>query len=105
MPAKRRPGMDHEHYPWSPIHTREPLHWPDNARVALCVLVNLELMELDPPEGNFEATRLAGGGSGGSHTPITPACRIASTATGWAFSACSTSWKNTVLPPPLPWMR
>ncbi len=61
MPAERRQGMDHEHHPWSPIHTREPLHWPDNARVALCVLVNLELMELDPPEGSFEASRLAGG--------------------------------------------
>lgn len=61
MPAERRPGMDHAHYSWSPIHTREPLHWPDNARVALCVLVNLELMELEPPEGSFEASRLAGG--------------------------------------------
>ena len=61
MPAERRQGMDHAHYPWSPIHTRDPLHWPDHARVALCVLVNLELMELDPPEGSFEAARLAGG--------------------------------------------
>ncbi len=61
MPAERRPGMDHEHYTWSPIHTREPLRWPDHARVALCVLVNLELMELDPPEGSVKVARLAGG--------------------------------------------
>ncbi len=104
MPAERRQGMDHEHYAWSPIHTREPLHWPDNARVALCVLVNLELMELDPPAGSFESSRLAGG-SDGSHTPITPACHIVSTATGWGFSGCSTSWKSMALPLLSPWTR
>lgn len=61
MPAERRPGMDHGHHVWSAIPTRAPLHWPDHARVALCVIVNLELMELDPPQGSFEAARLAGG--------------------------------------------
>ncbi len=61
MPAERRQGMDHEHHPWSPIHTRAKLHWPDQARVALCVLVNLEVMELDPPSGGFQYGHLAGG--------------------------------------------
>ncbi len=61
MPAERRHGMDHEHHVWSPIHTRERLRWPDQARVALCVLVNLDLMELDPPTEGFQYDRLAGG--------------------------------------------
>jgi hypothetical protein len=42
MPAKRAYGMDQEFYPWSPIVTRPVLRWPDNARVALAVIVNLE---------------------------------------------------------------
>ena len=41
MPAKRAYGMDQEFYPWSPIVTRPVLRWPDNARVALAVIVNL----------------------------------------------------------------
>ena len=53
MPAERRLGMDHEHYDWSPIIKRGSLRWPDNARVALCVIVNLEHMEWSPPEGSF----------------------------------------------------
>ena len=61
MPAERRHGMDHPHHTWSPIHTRESLRWPDQARVALCVLVNLELMELDAPPEGFQYDRLAGG--------------------------------------------
>ena len=48
MPAQRRPGMDHEHHSWSPISTRRPLHWPDQARVAVCVLVTLEHREWEP---------------------------------------------------------
>jgi len=42
MPAKRAYGMDQQFYPWSPIVTRPVLRWPDNARVALAVIVNLE---------------------------------------------------------------
>ena len=60
MVGQRRPGMDHGHYAWSPIIKRGVLRWPENARVALCVIVNLEHMEWDPPEGSFTA-RLAGG--------------------------------------------
>lgn len=61
MPAERRYGMDHEHYVWSPISTRGMLRWPKSARMALCVMVNLEHMEWAPPPGHFEARRLAGG--------------------------------------------
>ena len=34
MPATRSHGMDQPFYPWSPIVSRPPLRWPDNARVA-----------------------------------------------------------------------
>ena len=61
MPAERRFGMDHEHYDWSPFIKRGILRWPKSARVALCVIVNLERMEWDPPEGTFTAANLAGG--------------------------------------------
>lgn len=61
MPAERRPGMDHPHYGWSPMPTRGVLRWPEQARLALCVVVNLEHLEWAPPEGSFEARRLAGG--------------------------------------------
>ena len=61
MPAERRFGMDHEHYDWSPIVKRGILRWPDNARVALCVIVNLERMEWSPPEGSYQLPSLSGG--------------------------------------------
>ena len=60
MPAERRPGMDHEHYQWSPINRRGALRWPGGARIALCVVVTLEKMEWEAPPGSITAT-LAGG--------------------------------------------
>src|SRR5215510_2708661 len=60
MPAERRFGMDHEHYDWSPIAKRGVLRWPDQARVALCVVVNLEHTEWLPPADSFRPV-LAGG--------------------------------------------
>ncbi len=60
MPAERRPGMDHDHYQWSPINRRGALHWPDGARIALCVVVTLEKMEWEAPPGSFTSS-LAGG--------------------------------------------
>ena len=60
MPAERRPGMDHEHYEWSPVHRRGTLRWPGNARIALCVVITLEKMEWIAPEGSFTVT-LPGG--------------------------------------------
>ena len=61
MPAERRFGMDHEHYDWSPIVKRGALRWPDDARVALCVVVNLDHIEWCPPEDSYESAGLAGG--------------------------------------------
>ena len=61
MPGERRYGMDHEHYDWSPLVKRGVLRWPENARVALCVIVNLEHMEWSPPEDSYTLPTLAGG--------------------------------------------
>ena len=60
MPAERRLGMDHEHYDWSPISERPALRWPEDARVALCVIVNLEHMEWNPSQRSYTSA-LAGG--------------------------------------------
>ena len=55
-------GMDQDHYDWSPFNRqRAKLRWPDNARVAVCVIVNLEHMEWSPPEGAFQNSALSGG--------------------------------------------
>jgi hypothetical protein len=55
-------GMDHEHYDWSPLNARcAPLRWPENARVALCLIVTLEYMEWSRPPGSFQLPTLAGG--------------------------------------------
>jgi len=61
MPAQRRVGMDHEHYEWSPISTRDVLRWPQGARVAVCVIVSLNHMEWEPPAESFQSGNLAGG--------------------------------------------
>jgi hypothetical protein len=49
MPAQRAYGMDQELYPWSPIIMRPVLWWPEDAHVALAVLVNLEHWDWDKP--------------------------------------------------------
>ena len=61
MPAERKFGMDHPHYEWSPLSTREVLRWPQDARVALAVIIVLEHMEWEPPPGSYQAPNLAGG--------------------------------------------
>ena len=60
MPAERRFGMDHAHYDWSPMVKRGVLRWPEQARVALCVVVNLEHTEWSPPADSFRPV-LTGG--------------------------------------------
>ena len=64
MPAKRAYGMDQDFYPWSPIVTRPILRWPDNARVALAVIVNLEHWDWDAPAGTPLAVSPLGGPEG-----------------------------------------
>ena len=61
MPAQRAFGMDHPHHEWSPIISRPVLRWPDDARVALCVILVLEHMEWQAPDGSFVVANLAGG--------------------------------------------
>ena len=64
MPAERKPGMDNDHYDWSPITTRPTLTWPADARVALCVILNLEHYEWSMPEGWFQPPAPGGLGRG-----------------------------------------
>lgn len=61
MPGQRGFGMDHPHHPWSPMVNRAPLRWPEGARVALCVIVNLEHMEWKPEEGSYWRREMSGG--------------------------------------------
>ena len=61
MPAQRRFGMDHEHHEWSPLNARGRLQWPNDARIAICAIINLEHMEWQAPEGAFQSSGLAGG--------------------------------------------
>ena len=42
--------MDNRYYEWSPLPERSPLRWPNGARVALCIIVNLEQIEWLPPQ-------------------------------------------------------
>jgi hypothetical protein len=64
MPAKRAYGMDQEFYSWSPIITRPILRWPEGARVALVVIVNLEHWDWEVPEGTPLAVSPMGGPEG-----------------------------------------
>ena len=61
MPAERRHGMDHQHYDWSPLPARGVLRWPDDAPVAICVLLSLNHEEWQPPPGALQSSSLAGG--------------------------------------------
>ena len=79
MPVERdyvfpelRTGMDHEHYDWSPLNaTRAVLRWPENARVALCVIVTLEHMEWSRPPNSYQIPNLAGGYGQGPFPDVT----------------------------------
>ena len=64
MPAKRAYGMDQDFYPWSPIVTRPILRWPEGARVALAVIVNLEHWDWEVPAGTPVAVSPMGGPAG-----------------------------------------
>jgi peptidoglycan/xylan/chitin deacetylase (PgdA/CDA1 family) len=46
---RRRRGMDHERYDWTPILARPPVAWPGGARLALWVVVALQWFPLDMP--------------------------------------------------------
>lgn len=46
-PATR---MDQDYYPYSPFNTRPALEWPNGARVAIMVVINVEFQDLILPE-------------------------------------------------------
>lgn len=52
---QRHHGMDHERYTWSDLFEREPVHWPDKARVALWVMPILQWFPLDMTAKPFRA--------------------------------------------------
>ena len=54
------PGYDHDHYAWNPLPGREPISWPNSARLALCVFVYFVYLELDPPGIAVSDGRFAG---------------------------------------------
>ena len=53
-------GYDQAHYDWAPKHRRDPLVWPDRAKIAVSAHVYLEYMELDPPADAVSDARFAG---------------------------------------------
>ena len=53
--------MDQNFPPWSPIAARPVLRWPEGARVALAVIVNLEHWDWEVPAGTpAEASPMGG---------------------------------------------
>ncbi len=60
MSAPRLPGMDHPHYPYSPLPARPVLRWPEGARIAFWVLLHLEYWEMAPPKDAWRDPRLVG---------------------------------------------
>ncbi len=64
MTAEPRPGMDHDFYDWSPITSRPPLTWPNDARVALCVIVSLDHYQWRLPPDSYKSPEIPGGISG-----------------------------------------
>ncbi len=57
MPGERKYGQDNPYYDWVPITRRSPLKWPNNARVALFVIVNLEHWDWQLPPDEPGAPR------------------------------------------------
>jgi len=54
MPIQFNYGMDQEYWDWSPIVKRPVLHWPNGAKLAVCLLVDLGHYEWKPPAGAFD---------------------------------------------------
>lgn len=55
--TRRAQGMDHGLYRYSPSPQRPRLIWPGGARVAVCVYLYFEYLELEPPEGTVRDPR------------------------------------------------
>ena len=63
-PGMRKPGQDHDYYQWSPITTRPVLKWPNNARVAVCAIINLEHYDWQVPDNLPQPVSPLGGPAG-----------------------------------------
>ena len=51
----RQHGYDHEIYPWSAMHDRKPVAWPDGKKVAVWICVSLEWFPITPSDTPFRA--------------------------------------------------
>lgn len=51
LPPPLKAGMEHDLYKWSFLPNRPTLRWPNNAPLALAVIILVEHVELYPPEG------------------------------------------------------
>ncbi len=51
----RRHGYDHDLYPWSALHERTPVIWPEQKKVAVWLCVSLEYFPLIPSDQPFRA--------------------------------------------------
>ena len=54
MTSRFKYGMDQTYWDWSPFIKRPRLEWPNGARLAVCLLVDLGHYEWQPPEGAFD---------------------------------------------------
>jgi allantoinase len=54
MAFKFKYGMDQEYWDWSPLVKRPVLQWPNGAKLAVCLLVELGHYEWKPPDGAFD---------------------------------------------------
>jgi allantoinase len=52
---KRQYGYDHDLYPWSALHERKPINWPDGKSVAIWLCVSLEWFPINPSDTPFRA--------------------------------------------------
>ena len=57
MPLTPHRGMDHNLYRYEPIPERPRLVWPENATLALNVVLYFEYWEYDPPESAYRDPR------------------------------------------------
>jgi allantoinase len=52
---KRQHGYDHKLYPWSALHERAPVQWPNGKTVAIWLCVSLEWFPITPSDTPFRA--------------------------------------------------
>ena len=65
-------GPDHEHYDYRALNAHSAgLRWPEEAPVALCVIVTLEHLEWRRPEGAYISPTLSGGYGNRPHPDVT----------------------------------